>query len=154
MSWRAWRLAHPLVLPFLLASCMSSEAVVIESQPEPEPVASAPVFEQIGKASWYGPWHHGRLTASGERFDMNQLTAAHRTLPLDTRARVTNLANGRSVEVTVNDRGPYVKDRVIDLSAKAAKELDLKKQGVGRVKIEVMPESAAIDNDVEEAFAR
>jgi rare lipoprotein A len=104
--------------------------------------ASAPDAE-IGVASWYGPWHQGRKTASGARFDMHKLTAAHRQLPLDTRVRVTNLRNGRSVEVTVTDRGPYVHGRVIDLSARAAEALDLKKRGIGRVRIEVIDDDQA-----------
>jgi rare lipoprotein A len=110
----------------------------------PPPVASAPepveqpVFEQVGRASWYGAWHAGRKTASGERFDPKELTAAHRTLPLGTEARVTNLENGRTVEVTVNDRGPYKDGRVLDLSQRAAEELGMKEKGLARVKIEVV----------------
>src|SRR5689334_22706127 len=76
---------------------------------------SAPGGE-VGVASWYGARHHGRPTASGTPFDMHKLTAAHKRLPLDTRVRVTNLSNGRTVEVTVTDRGPYANGRVIDLS--------------------------------------
>jgi rare lipoprotein A len=92
----------------------------------------------VGQASWYGAWHRGKLTASGEKFDPDELTAAHRTLPLGTEARVTNLQNGRSVEVIINDRGPYVKGRAIDLSARAAKVLGMKKQGLAPVRIEVL----------------
>jgi rare lipoprotein A len=147
---------HILYLPLVLVACTPHQSIAVAA-PQPRPVVAAPdlddepepVFEQVGKASWYGRHHQGKLTASGERFDMNELTAAHRSLPLDTRAKVTNLANGRSVEVTVNDRGPYVKGRVIDLSARAARELGLKKQGVGRVRIEVMPG----DEPIEEANA-
>jgi rare lipoprotein A len=107
------------------------------------------VFSQVGTASWYGKFHQGRTTASGERFDMNDLTAAHRTLPLGTEATVTNLENGRSVDVTVNDRGPYKKNRVIDLSKRAAEELGIKDQGVAKVKVEVMPKDK--DSAVETA---
>src|SRR5437762_3762354 len=86
--------------------------------------------EETGLASWYGYPHHGRRTASGEIYDMNELTAAHRTLPLGTRLLVTNLANGRSVEVRVNDRGPFVKGRILDLSYAAARTLGAEGTGV------------------------
>jgi rare lipoprotein A len=95
-------------------------------------------FEQFGRASWYGSWHHGRTTASGEKFDMNKLTAAHRTLPLGTKVRVTNLDNYRSVDVTINDRGPYVDRRVIDLSREAARQLRMEHQGLAPVLVEEM----------------
>jgi rare lipoprotein A len=141
---------HILYLPLILVACTPRESIAVAPTAAPLAITEPePVFEQVGKASWYGRHHQGKLTASGERFDMNELTAAHRSLPLDTKAKVTNLENGRSVEVTVNDRGPYVKGRVIDLSAQAAKELGLKKQGVGRVRIEVMPD----DERIEEANA-
>ena len=95
-------------------------------------------FTQVGLASWYGPHFQGKHTASGERFDMNALTAAHRTLPLNSHVRVTDLATGRSVVVRINDRGPYVGDRIIDLSAKAARALGMKKDGVTRVRVELV----------------
>ena len=102
-----------------------------------------PEYRQVGIASWYGGRHQGRLTASGEVFDENKLTAAHRTLPLTTWARVTNLENGRSVEVKVNDRGPYIDGRVIDLSTRAAEELGMTEQGLARVEITALPEQTA-----------
>jgi rare lipoprotein A len=105
-----------------------------------EAAPAAPAYQEVGIASWYGGWHQGRLTASGEVFDANRLTAAHRTLPLETKAKVTNLENGRSIEVKVNDRGPYVHGRVIDLSARAARELGMAQRGLALVKIEVLPE--------------
>src|SRR5688500_11069556 len=80
-------------------------------------------FRQVGVASWYGPGFHGKRTASGERFDQNDLTAAHRKLPLGSEVKVTNLENGRSIIVAINDRGPYIKGRVIDLSKAAARRL-------------------------------
>jgi rare lipoprotein A len=80
---------------------------------------------QAGQASWYGPFHHGRKTASGTPFNMNARTAAHRTIALGTRVRVYNPTNNRSIEVLINDRGPYVKGRIIDLSRKAATDLGL-----------------------------
>lgn len=93
-----------------------------------------------GKAVYYGDKWHGRKTASGERFNQRKMTAAHRSLPFGTRVRVTNLANGRSVIVTINDRGPFGRDRsrIIDLSKAAARELDFIDAGVTRVKVEVL----------------
>ena len=92
----------------------------------------------VGLASWYGEFHHGLLTASGETFNMMQLTAAHRTLPLGTRLRVTNLENGRIVRVRVNDRGPYVDGRILDLSHGAAQALDMVERGVVPVRLDVI----------------
>jgi rare lipoprotein A (peptidoglycan hydrolase) len=89
-----------------------------------------------GQASWYGPGFHGKKTASGEIFDQGRLTAAHKTLPLGTKAKVTNLENGNSVEVEINDRGPYVGDRVIDLSRAAANALGFVESGLTLVRIE------------------
>ncbi len=97
-----------------------------------------PVVEQRGEASWYGRYHHGRKTANGERFDQNDLTAAHPTLPLGTEARVTNLDNGKSVTVIINDRGPYAKGRDIDLSRAAAQRLGLLKDGAVAVQIDAV----------------
>ena len=88
---------------------------------------------QVGKASWYGPGFHGKKTASGQIFNQNRLTAAHPRLPLGSRARVTNLQNGRAVEVTINDRGPHGRGRIIDLSRAAAKQLAM--VGTTRVRI-------------------
>ena len=87
-------------------------------------------------ASWYGTKYHGRQTASGEVYDMNDLTAAHRTLPFGTRLRVTHVGNARSVVVEVNDRGPFIAGRDLDLSFGAAKKLGMVEEGVARVKIE------------------
>jgi rare lipoprotein A (peptidoglycan hydrolase) len=95
-----------------------------------------PVVEQVGEASFYGPGFHGKKTANGEKFDQNEMTAAHPTLPLGSQATVTNLETGNSVDVKINDRGPYVKGRDIDLSKGAAKELGMTADGVAPVKIE------------------
>ena len=100
------------------------------------PNGEGPKVEQVGNASWYGPAQDGKETASGETFDQTKLTAAHRTLPLGTKAVVTNLETGKSVEVTINDRGPYVKGRKIDLSRAAARQIGMSKKGVAKVKIE------------------
>jgi rare lipoprotein A len=93
---------------------------------------------QSGKASWYGGKHHGGPTASGERFNKNALTAAHRRYKFGTRVKVTNKKNGRSVVVRINDRGPFSKGRIIDLSEAAAKKLDMIDAGVVPVVIEVV----------------
>lgn len=93
-------------------------------------------FKQTGRASWYGKRFAGRRTASGERFDMNAMTAAHKTLPLASYVRVTNTSNQQSVIVRVNDRGPYVRGRVIDLSYAAGRKLGLQHAGTARVRIE------------------
>lgn len=99
-------------------------------------------FSETGIASWYGPQFHGKHTANGETFDMNELTAAHRTLQLPSIVRVTNLENGRSLIVRVNDRGPFARGRVIDLSRKSAELLGFKNKGTARVKLEVLPEES------------
>lgn len=91
-----------------------------------------------GVASYYGSKFHGRKTASGERFDKFALTAAHKTLPLGTMVRVTNLRNGESVEVKINDRGPHTKGRIIDLSRGAAEEIGMVRAGTARVRLEVI----------------
>lgn len=88
-----------------------------------------------GVASWYGPNFHGKLTANGEKYDMDGLTAAHRTLPFNTVLRVKNLDNGESVRVRINDRGPYAKDRIIDLSRKAARQIDMIGSGTANVEL-------------------
>ena len=96
-----------------------------------------------GQASWYGRPHHGRRTSSGEIYDMNKLTAAHRTLPLGTRVLVTNLDNGRTVEVRINDRGPFRKNRVLDLSYAAARQLGAVGEGVIPVTLKIVTIPAA-----------
>jgi rare lipoprotein A len=95
-----------------------------------------PNYTEEGMASWYGSDFHGRLTANGEVYDKDAITAAHKTLPIPSYARVTSLSSGRSIIVRVNDRGPYAKDRVIDLSARTAELLRYKGNGVARVRVE------------------
>src|SRR5436309_8755176 len=104
--------------------------------PAPPPITNG---VQVGVASWYGPGFHGNRTANGEIYDQYELTAAHRTLPLGTRVMVTNLSNGRAVEVRINDRGPFVGGRAIDLSYAAACMLHIIGPGTARVRIEVLP---------------
>jgi len=99
------------------------------------PLPDSHGFVQFGQASWYGEQFHGRPTASGEIYNMYQKSAAHKTLPLGTYVEVTNLSNRKRIVLRINDRGPFIKDRVIDLSYKAAKEIDLVGPGVTDVKI-------------------
>jgi rare lipoprotein A len=95
-------------------------------------------WTQEGKASWYGRWHAGKKMASGQPFDPNRYTAAHRRLPLGTKIRVTNLQTDRSVIVTITDRGPYVGHRIIDVSAAAANRLGMKRSGTAKVRLEMV----------------
>ena len=92
-------------------------------------------YDETGIASWYGSDFHGQATANGEQFNKDELTAAHKTLPLPSLARVTNLDNGRSIVVRINDRGPFISGRIIDLTRAAAKKIDMINQGVTKVKI-------------------
>lgn len=109
-------------------------------------------FSQQGIASWYGPGFHGKKTASGETYDMHQFTAAHNVLPLNTLVKVTNLDNGKEVMVRVNDRGPFVDDRVIDLSLSAALGLGMVKPGTAPVRITVMdPKKTMVASSVNQA---
>jgi len=102
------------------------------------PLASNERYDRVGMASWYGKKFDGKKTANGERYNMYAMTAAHTTLPLPSRVRVTNLSNGRSVVVRVNDRGPFVKDRIIDLSYAAAKALGYDQKGTTRVRVQTL----------------
>jgi rare lipoprotein A len=118
-----------LLIAVLLAGCSTTPD---RGRPRPDaPAVARPAGAELGRgrASWYGPGFHGKRTASGERFDMNDLTAAHRTLPFGTRVRVRNAQNGREVVVRINDRGPQVNARIIDLSRAAAVALDLLQAG-------------------------
>ncbi len=122
-----------LLIPLLvLAGCVKTARVVPVGETEGSTGAD-PSGE--GLASWYGGQFAGKKTASGELFDPNALTAAHRTLKFGTCVKVELLSNGRTVEVRVNDRGPFVKDRIIDLSEAAAKQLGLTGEGVGKVRL-------------------
>jgi rare lipoprotein A len=135
------RLFLGLGLAFSLAACAAPRPEP-QPAPPPPPVADAPPtqpapsFAQQGVASWYGKSHHGRRTANGETYDMSAMTAAHRTLPFGTVVRVTRLDDGRSVKVRINDRGPYARGRIIDLSAQAAETIGMTERGIARVKVE------------------
>lgn len=111
------------------------------------PLKSAHGFVEEGIASWYGPGFHGKTTASGERFNQYAITAAHKILPLDTKVRVTNLSNGRSLIVRINDRGPFVEDRVIDLSKACAQRLGVIGAGTARVRIQSLSGLPQIKDD-------
>ena len=130
MRGGGWRRAGAAALGLVVVAGCS-----LFRRAEPPPVVGG---VQAGVASWYGPGFHGRPTASGEVFDQHELTAAHPSLPLGTRAMVTNLENGRAVEVRINDRGPFVDGRVIDLSYAAARSLGMIGPGTARVRIEVL----------------
>ncbi len=99
-------------------------------------------YDETGIASWYGPQFHGKPTANGERFDMNLVSAAHKTLPLPSFVRVTNLENGRALDIRINDRGPFVHGRIIDLSRRAAEILGFKKQGIARVRVTILADKS------------
>ncbi len=99
-----------------------------------------PAYDEVGMASWYGPNFHGRTTANGETYDQYAMTAAHPTLPMPSLVEVTNLANGMTVVLRINDRGPFAKGRIIDVSKAAAEKLGFKKQGVTRVRVRVVEE--------------
>jgi rare lipoprotein A len=98
---------------------------------------------ETGVASWYGFPYYGRRAASGEIYDMRKLTAAHRRLPFQTWVEVTNLSNGKQVDVRINDRGPFVKGRILDLSQAAARDIDMLRAGTARVRLKVIPKKKA-----------
>lgn len=122
-----------------LIGSLDSETVT-PTETKPVTVSKVNYKQQIGNASWYGPRHHGRRTASGKRFNMYALTCAHKTYPFGTKLEVTNLNTNRTVIVTVNDRGPYYGNRVLDLSYSAAKQLDMMKTGHAQVAYRVISE--------------
>lgn len=129
-------------------------AATIPSSPETDeipplakiPAPAQPPLVETGLASWYGQKFHGKLTASGEVFDQEKFTAAHRTLPWGSRAKVTNLANGKSVEVRINDRGPFGKGRIIDVSRAAARVLGIVGSGITSVRVEWLSDSEKSNN--------
>jgi rare lipoprotein A len=129
------RLIVCATLGVLLVGCAQTPVTPSASRSK-TPVASDEItgWQEAGLASWYGPGFQGKRTASGERFDANALTAAHRTLPFGTRVRVKSLVNGKEVVVRINDRGPFIQGRIIDLSQAAALALDL--SGVKRVELQ------------------
>jgi rare lipoprotein A len=129
------RLASLIVAVAFAAALLAVPAPVTRA---PSQADEAPVWTQNGKVSWYGPGFHGRRTANGEIFDTNEMTMAHRSLAFGSKVRVTNLDNGRSIVVRVNDRGPYVGGRIADLSRAAASRLGFVEDGVVRARIELI----------------
>lgn len=121
-----------------------------KAQPPEKTNSSNGDFDEIGMSSWYGAKFHGKPTASGEKFDKTKLTAAHPTLPLGSIIRVQNLENQKEVLVRVNDRGPFVKDRIIDLSEKAADTLEFKDSGIAKVGIKVVKRGGAAGEESED----
>ncbi|WP_379550925.1 septal ring lytic transglycosylase RlpA family protein [Qipengyuania sp. DGS5-3] len=119
---------------------VASGAVDITTITPPREIEQSPTIRTLGNgvASYYGRRFHGRLTANGERFNMNAMTAAHKTLPFGTKVRVTNPRNGKSVTVRINDRGPFIKGRTIDLSRGAAQRIGMIASGHARVKMELV----------------
>jgi len=133
------RTARLWLIPMVALLLQGCTLVGGTTAPPPAARERPAAWTQTGVASWYGEPFHGRDTASGERYDMNDLTCAHPTLPFGTRLRVQNLDNGRSVTVRVTDRGPFVKERIVDVSRKAAEELGMIGPGTARVRITVVP---------------
>lgn len=157
MTWRYWLLAAIMISSGALQACVGTPdaapatltAAVPASAVPARPASTPPLVEvagvhlpvqatQEGTASWYGARFHGRLTANGEIFDQHALTAAHPTMSLPSLARVTRLDTGASVIVRINDRGPFVEGRVIDLSRAAAEALDFVELGLAEVRIEAL----------------
>jgi rare lipoprotein A len=148
-----WALVFCLFFSFLGGCSTSREAPSPPRQPGYpkaykvwgqwyQPLPNADGFVQSGKASWYGKKFHGRKTANGERYDMYALTAAHKTLPFNTHVKVKNLSNGKSVVLRINDRGPFVRGRIIDLSYTGAKKIGLVGPGVAAVEIVALTAAA------------
>jgi rare lipoprotein A len=123
----------------------------VAGQPQERKIAQlslGPIrLQMTGVASWYGPGFHGRRSANGEVYNQNSMTAAHRSLPFGTNVQVTNLNNGRSVIVRITDRGPFVRGRVIDLSAAAARVLGVMQSGVAPVQLNVLDDSQTVVSD-------
>lgn len=150
-AWRAvWAMRHAFWFAALTALLVSSGCSTQKIRPSPGTYevngktyrvmtpAQARGFEQTGDASWYGPGFHGKTTSSGVTYDMYGMTAASKTLPLGSRVKVTNLANGRSVVLQVNDRGPFVPGRIIDVSYSAAQALGMVGSGTAPVRVKVL----------------
>jgi rare lipoprotein A len=134
--------AGPAIFVFALAASLSLSTACARKTSARVPPSTKPARigeTQTGIASWYGVPYHGRRSANGEIYDMEKLTAAHRTLPFDTWVEVTNLTNHKRVDVRITDRGPFVNGRILDLSLAAAREIDLVTAGIVRVRIKVIP---------------
>lgn len=146
------RSGNLLLITVFLASCgVSNRGVTSGSNSSTSRSGDKISAIETGEASWYGPDFHGRQTANGEKYDMDGLTAAHRTLPFNTQVLVENLDNGKTVEVRINDRGPFAKDRIIDLSKGAATKVDMIGPGTARVRIYIIGENKNLPNNIKEA---
>ena len=130
-------LALAFMVPGMIAAPVRPNDPGPMNGPGPKTAARVKAY-QVGRASWYGEYFEGRATASGETYNMHQLTAAHRTLPLGTRVKVTNLSTGEWVVVRINDRGPIIEDRIIDLSYEAAGVLHFRQKGLQRVRLDLV----------------
>ena len=128
-----WKSSLLVLAAIFLGACASTREVS-----RPFEWEKGTQFREVGLASWYGEDYHGRRTANGEIYDMNAMTSAHRTLPFNTRVRVTNLENGKRCDSRINDRGPFIPGRIIDLSKSGAKELGILGPGTARVAVEVI----------------
>ena len=143
------------VVGILLSGCVATTGYNYKTNTRPYtvdgktyyPLASANGFSESGIASWYGPGFHGKKTASGERYNQNAFTAAHKTLPFGTKVFVKNLDNGKSTTVVINDRGPFKSGRIIDLSNAAAKQIGSVGTGTARVKIKAVGSTGYVTND-------
>lgn len=138
ISMRLYLTYLSLICLLAISGCSQNDTTAQNKTKQKEQGASItkPMHKEVGEASWYGPGLQGKETANGETFNQKELTAAHPSLPMGTKAKVTNLENGKKVNVTINDRGPFAEDRVIDLSRAAANKLDMEKDGTTQVKIE------------------
>ncbi len=137
----------PLYIPFyfiLLSSLFTISCCIPESDRSQEDC-----LIDSGTASWYGEYFHGKLTASGEKYDTETLTAAHKTLPFNTVVRVVNVENDKSVEVRINNRGPFTGDRIIDLSRRAAQKIDIIDDGLAEVELYLVKEGDRAIDDLE-----
>jgi rare lipoprotein A (peptidoglycan hydrolase) len=139
---QARKYAWLLLVAALVAGCSTQPARSLSAVPKSSPIESG-----LTLASWYGPGFNGQRTSSGEIFQENRLTAASRTLPMGSQMRVTNLNNGKSVVVRINDRGPYVHSRGIDLSEGAAREIGLTRTGVARVRLTSFDETISSEHN-------
>jgi rare lipoprotein A len=140
MSLNKWLLGFPMMaligaIAFSGCSPEHTDEQGKQTSVEKEGATAKMDHKEVGTASWYGSGFQGHTTTNGDTFDQKQMTAAHPSLPMGTKAEVTNLENGKEVDVTINDRGPNAKDRAIDLSEGAAKKLDMKKDGTAHVRI-------------------
>jgi rare lipoprotein A (peptidoglycan hydrolase) len=148
-KWLVGILQITLVSALAVSGCDSKDSGEQSKQMQQQTggVVTKPAKKEVGEASWYGPGFQGKETANGETYDQNEMTAAHPNLPMGTKAKVTNLENGKKVDVRINDRGPYADGRVIDLSGAAAKKIDMKGNGTAQVKIETKPTKNKVSID-------